>query len=118
MKQKYAKKEKQRSKEVASSLIHLHVSQESFVKGDLLEADNAYDCAICNKKVDALKRVCVKTLPHALIVHLKRFDFDYETMQRLKVKVGTASFKQFDPSLKSSSAIATSTCIPLRSLKW
>jgi ubiquitin C-terminal hydrolase len=66
------------------------------VKGDLLEADNAYDCAICNKKVDALKRVCVKTLPHALIVHLKRFDFDYETMQRLKVKVGTASFKQVD----------------------
>eukprot|EP00245_Coleochaete_scutata_P011528 TRINITY_DN429_c0_g2_i1.p1 TRINITY_DN429_c0_g2~~TRINITY_DN429_c0_g2_i1.p1 ORF type:complete len:2250 (-),score=350.03 TRINITY_DN429_c0_g2_i1:694-7287(-) len=61
-------------------------SLESFVRGDLLEADNAYHCETCNTKVDALKRVCVKTLPHSLIIHLKRFDFDYESMQRLKLK--------------------------------
>ncbi|GBG68283.1 hypothetical protein CBR_g2830 [Chara braunii] len=61
-------------------------SLESFVRGDLLEADNAYYCEECGVKVDALKRVCVKNLPHALVIHLKRFDFDYESMQRLKLK--------------------------------
>lgn len=33
-----------------------------------------------------MKRVCLKELPPCLVVHLKRFDFDYETMQRLKLK--------------------------------
>ncbi|MCO5596319.1 hypothetical protein L7F22_050380 [Adiantum nelumboides] len=61
-------------------------SLEAFVRGDLLEGDNAYHCAECGVKVDALKRVCVKSLPHTLVIHLKRFDFDYETMQRLKLK--------------------------------
>lgn len=28
----------------------------------------------------------MKALPHTLVIHLKRFDFDYETMQRLKLK--------------------------------
>lgn len=61
-------------------------SLEAFVRGDLLEGDNAYYCDECGVKVDALKRVCVKSLPHTLVIHLKRFDFDYETMQRLKLK--------------------------------
>ncbi|CAI5988732.1 unnamed protein product [Closterium sp. NIES-65] len=61
-------------------------SLEAFVQGDLLEADNAYFCGQCGKKVDALKRACIKTLPPTLIIHLKCFDFDYETMQRLKLK--------------------------------
>ncbi|KAH7405461.1 hypothetical protein KP509_15G071100 [Ceratopteris richardii] len=61
-------------------------SLEAFVRGDLLEGDNAYYCAECGVKIDALKRVCVKSLPHTLVIHLKRFDFDYETMQRLKLK--------------------------------
>eukprot|EP01018_Ginkgo_biloba_P002353 Gb_35991 [translate_table: standard] len=61
-------------------------SLNSFVQGDLLEGENAYYCEKCNQKVDALKRVCVKSLPHTLVIHLKRFDFDYETMQRLKLK--------------------------------
>lgn len=30
-------------------------------------------------------RVCVKELPKTLVVHLKRFEFDMETMQRIKV---------------------------------
>jgi len=65
---------------------NLQESLEAFVKGELLEADNAYFCEQCSKKVDAFKRVAVRTLPTSLCIHLKRFDFDYETMQRLKVK--------------------------------
>lgn len=37
-------------------------------------------------QVDAVKRNCLKVLPHTLVIHLKRFEFDYETMTRWKIK--------------------------------
>lgn len=46
---------------------------EEFIKGEILEGDNAYFCDKCDKKVKALKRVCVKNLPEILILTLKRF---------------------------------------------
>ena len=48
------------------------------VRGDLLDGDNAYFCEICKKKVSAVKRTCLKALPPTLVVHLKRFDFDWD----------------------------------------
>lgn len=48
----------------------------------MLEGDNAYLCEQCEKKVDTLKRVCLKRLPNHLILVLKRFEFDYETMNK------------------------------------
>jgi ubiquitin C-terminal hydrolase len=38
------------------------------------------------EQVDAVKRNCIKVLPHTLVIHLKRFEFDYETMTRWKIK--------------------------------
>lgn len=55
------------------------------IKGDNLDGDNAYYCERCNKKVSAVKRVSLKKLPDYLIVTLKRFEFDYEKMIKLKV---------------------------------
>eukprot|EP01122_Echinamoeba_exundans_P011309 TRINITY_DN4451_c0_g2_i1.p1 TRINITY_DN4451_c0_g2~~TRINITY_DN4451_c0_g2_i1.p1 ORF type:complete len:2854 (+),score=629.03 TRINITY_DN4451_c0_g2_i1:307-8868(+) len=63
----------------------LEESLDLFVKGDLLDGDNKYFCDKCNKRVDALKRCCLKTLPNNLVVHLKRFDFDFELLRRSKV---------------------------------
>jgi ubiquitin C-terminal hydrolase len=57
----------------------------AFIQGDMLEGDNAYLCEKCDKKVDALKRTCVKRLPRYLIVALRRFEFDYDKMIRVKV---------------------------------
>ena len=37
-------------------------------------------------QTDAVKRNCIKVLPHMLVVHLKRFEYDYETMTRGKIK--------------------------------
>lgn len=34
----------------------------------------------------ALKRTCIKTLPHTLVIHLKRFELDYETMETFKIQ--------------------------------
>lgn len=49
----------------------------------------AYHTSACffpSDQVDAVKRNCIKVLPHTLVVHLKRFEFDYETMNRWKIK--------------------------------
>jgi ubiquitin carboxyl-terminal hydrolase 9/24 len=53
-------------------------SLEQYVKGDLLEGPNAYHCDKCNKKVDTVKRTCIKRLPNVLVIQLKRFDYDWE----------------------------------------
>lgn len=57
---------------------HLTESLEQYVKGDLLEGPNAYHCEKCNKKIDAVKRTCIKKLPKILAIQLKRFDYDWE----------------------------------------
>lgn len=53
-------------------------SLEHYVKGDLLEGANAYYCERCDKKVDTVKRMCVKKLPNVLAIQLKRFEYDWE----------------------------------------
>ena len=40
----------------------------------------------CCLQVDAVKRNCIKVLPHTLVIHLKRFEFDFEAMSRWKIK--------------------------------
>ncbi|RPA87596.1 hypothetical protein BJ508DRAFT_320601 [Ascobolus immersus RN42] len=60
-------------------------SLQAYVEGDVMEGDNKYSCSQCNKHVDAVKRACLKDIPDNLIFHLKRFDFDLETMQRRKI---------------------------------
>jgi len=61
-------------------------SLAAYVQGELLEGDNKWECERCGHKVDAVKRQVFKRLPHTLCFQLKRFEYDYETMQRLKVK--------------------------------
>jgi ubiquitin carboxyl-terminal hydrolase 9/24 len=63
----------------------LQESLDSFVEGELLEGDNAYECERCEGKVAALRRVCIKQLPNVLIVVMRRFAFDFDTMTRLKL---------------------------------
>jgi len=63
----------------------VYESLNAYVQSDILEGDNAYYCERCDRKVTAFKRQNVKTLPNTLIIVLKRFEFNYETMMRLKV---------------------------------
>lgn len=64
---------------------NLYESLDSFIEGEVLEGDNAYQCDHCEAKVTALKRVCIKQLPNVLIISLRRFEFDFDTMNRIKV---------------------------------
>ena len=60
-------------------------SLELFVEGDKLEGENKYECTQCDSKVEALKRSCIYSLPNHLIIHMRRFEFDIETLCRMKV---------------------------------
>ncbi|KAL4128968.1 hypothetical protein PRIC2_004980 [Phytophthora ramorum] len=64
---------------------HLAESLELYVQGESLEGENAYFCEREQRKVSATKRVCIKTLPQTLVCHLKRFEFDYDTMEKVKI---------------------------------
>lgn len=60
-------------------------SLEYFLKPEVLDGDNQYCCQACDKKVDAVKGLKFDRLPYLLSLQLKRFDFDYETFQRIKL---------------------------------
>lgn len=47
----------------------------------------AYPVTSFCAQVDAEKRTLIKQLPHTLVFHLKRFEWDYETYQRWKVRM-------------------------------
>ena len=51
----------------------------------MLDGNNAYLCAKCDKKVDTLKRTSIKKIPCFLIITLKRFEFDFDRMIHIKV---------------------------------
>eukprot|EP01156_Anaeramoeba_ignava_P023830 Anaeramoba_ignava/c21786_g1_i1.p1 GENE.c21786_g1_i1~~c21786_g1_i1.p1 ORF type:complete len:1570 (+),score=522.18 c21786_g1_i1:3382-8091(+) len=60
-------------------------SLKEYVAPEMLSGENQYYSEELGKKVDALKRVCFETLPQNLLVHLKRFEFDFETFVRHKI---------------------------------
>jgi ubiquitin carboxyl-terminal hydrolase 34 len=60
-------------------------SLDLFVEGEMLEGDNKYFCEEADQKVNALKRLCISKLPKSLILHLKRFEFDFDFMKKVKV---------------------------------
>lgn len=64
---------------------HLTESLALYVQGESLEGENAYFCEREQRKVSATKRICIKSLPHTLVCHLKRFEFDYSTMEKMKI---------------------------------
>lgn len=63
----------------------LEESLQTYVEGEVMQGDNKYSCTSCGRHVDAVKRACLKDVPDHVIFHLKRFDFDINTMTRCKV---------------------------------
>ena len=58
----------------------LKESLAAFVKPEKMEGENQVECQeAANAKFDALRRDWLAELPELLIVHLKRWEFDYQT---------------------------------------
>lgn len=65
---------------------NLEESLTEWARGDLLAGDNQYSCEACGgEKRDTLKRSTIATGPRVLIVQCKRFEYNYETLRRIKV---------------------------------
>ena len=60
-------------------------SLKLYIQGESLDGANQYFCSKCQSKQDSIKMCCLKSLPNTLILHLKRFEFDLETMRKIKV---------------------------------
>lgn len=58
---------------------------EAFVQPEILEGRDQYFCEKCDKKCDAHKGLKFLSFPYLLTLQMKRFDFDYHTMHRIKL---------------------------------
>ena len=54
---------------------------QAFVAGEPLTDYSLPDGSV----VEAVKRSCLGQLPHTLILQMKRFEFDYDAMVKLKM---------------------------------
>eukprot|EP01028_Stygiella_incarcerata_P008298 TRINITY_DN3593_c1_g1_i1.p1 TRINITY_DN3593_c1_g1~~TRINITY_DN3593_c1_g1_i1.p1 ORF type:complete len:2734 (-),score=638.27 TRINITY_DN3593_c1_g1_i1:1709-9772(-) len=61
---------------------NLHEGLMDAIQNDRIED---YQCDVWDRKIPVLKRSCIRDLPDNLIIHLKRFSFDYDYMRKLKV---------------------------------
>ena len=64
---------------------NIYEALDLYVKDDILEGENKYFCDKYEKKIKVKKRCCIKSLPNKLIITLKRFEFDLNTMMKMKI---------------------------------
>ncbi|VDK37056.1 unnamed protein product [Gongylonema pulchrum] len=57
----------------------------AFIRPEILGGSNQYFCDGCMKKQDALKGLRITKFPYLLSIQLKRFDFDCQTLHRVKL---------------------------------
>ncbi|OQR84216.1 ubiquitin-specific protease [Achlya hypogyna] len=62
---------------------NLLASLDNWVDGDMVSY--AWDTPEGKQTLETHKRISLHTLPQVLVFHLKRFEFDYETMQQIKL---------------------------------
>ena len=63
----------------------IYESLDTLTEGELMNGDNCIFCPQCNKKFPALKSQSFNQLPRILMFVLKRFEFNYDTMAKIKI---------------------------------
>ncbi len=64
----------------------LEHSLAKFVQGEVMDGDNRFLCDQCQKKVNAIKRICLSEIPNHLCFTLKRFELDFDIMEIVLLK--------------------------------
>src|SRR5690348_17066137 len=84
-------------------------SLQRMVIPERLDGQNQYYCGECERKADAFKGVKVRKYPPMLLLSLNRFEFNYETMLRVKINDKFAFGLELDVSqfAEKSDAFAT-----------
>lgn len=55
------------------------------MQGELMDGDNKIHCDVCVEKKATVRRTCFGNLPNTMILHLKRFDLDFQTYETVKL---------------------------------
>ena len=63
----------------------LEEALDAYVKGEILDGENKYYCSDYNKKISVKKRTSIKFMGNQIIIHLKRFEFDFITFENNKL---------------------------------
>ena len=63
----------------------IYESLDSLIEGEEMFGENRIFCPECNRKLPAIKSQNFKTLPRIFMFVLKRFEFNYQTMQKTKI---------------------------------
>ncbi|XP_077568912.1 ubiquitin carboxyl-terminal hydrolase 47 [Stigmatopora nigra] len=71
---------------------------QAFIQPETLDGPNQYFCERCKKKCDARKGLRFLHFPYLLTLQLKRFDFDYATMHRIKLNDSMTFPEELDMS--------------------
>ena len=64
---------------------NIYESLNNYFKAEVMDGDNKINCEECKTKRICHKHLLLKSLPHTLVISLKRFEFDYETMLKFKL---------------------------------
>lgn len=64
------------AKKLKLSNVTLYQCLDYFVKEEVLEKEDAWNCPRCCKKRKATKQLMISKLPDVLLIHLKRFSAD------------------------------------------
>lgn len=64
---------------------NIYESLSELIQGELMDGENKINCDVCQTKMATVRRTCIETLPKTLIVHLKRFDLDFQTFETVKL---------------------------------
>ena len=60
-------------------------SLKNYCKTEIMDGDNKINCEKCNMKITCHKRQIFKSLSNILVIALKRFEFDYDAMEKIKL---------------------------------
>ena len=64
---------------------NIYESLDTLIEGEHMDGDNCIHCPECDKKVPAIKSQNFKTLPRIFMFVLKRFEYNYQTMKKIKI---------------------------------
>ena len=64
---------------------NLDSSMKNYFKTEIMDGENKINCEECHVKRTCHKRQIFKSLPNILVINLKRFEFDYNTMLKSKL---------------------------------
>jgi ubiquitin C-terminal hydrolase len=59
---------------------------QALIAPDALTGNNQYLCEVCGEKTDADRMFCIRSLPPCLRINLQRFVFDWQSLQKQKVR--------------------------------